>query len=144
MDNKKIVSIAVVAIIVVGVGAFYSGTAYQAKKTAASKSQRVSLKDGISGKQKILGDKKNIGQGQISLSGEIFSKDEKSITIKTLDVGSKIIYLSELTQISKSVEGSIEDLNSGQQLMISGKDNSDGSFAANNIQIRTERPSDKN
>ena len=39
------------------------------------------------------------------------------------------------TQISKTVEGKIEDIEIGKQIMVSGDQNSDGSITAKTIQL---------
>ena len=56
--------------------------------------------------------------------------------IKIKNGSSKIIYFSDSTAIGKATQGSITDLEVGQQIMINGEKNSDGSLAAKNIQIR--------
>lgn len=76
----------------------------------------------------------NGGDGFIA--GEIISKDDKSLTIKSPNGGSKIILYSSATEISKMASGTIADLSIGQTLTVSGQANQDGSFTAQLIQIR--------
>lgn len=78
------------------------------------------------------------GENNDFVVGEIIAKDEKSITIKTRDGGSKIIFFSDSTTVGKSEQGSLSDLNPGQQITANGKNISDGSLAAQNIQIRPQ------
>lgn len=70
------------------------------------------------------------------VSGEIISKDEQSLTLKMPDGGSKIVFFSDSIKILKTVEGSAEDIAAGKQIMVSGKQNSDGSYTAQTIQER--------
>ena len=69
------------------------------------------------------------------ISGEIIDKDEASITIKQDDESTKIILLSEDTGVNKTSEGSIDDLEAGESVMIFGQTNPDGSISATNIQL---------
>jgi len=69
------------------------------------------------------------------MSGEIISMDDKSITIKLTDGGSKIIFLSDTTSIGKMTEGTIADLEVGKKITTSGTANNDGSITAKSIQI---------
>jgi hypothetical protein len=140
--------IAVLAIvIIVGGGAFYGGMQYGASKTKATQvaargnfgggagangGQRSS-QGGQNGGQRMAGGA-NVSGGFVN--GSIISKDDKSITVKTQDGSSKIIFFSDSTTVGKATSGSVSDLSTGQQVMVSGKANSDGSIAAQNIQIR--------
>jgi hypothetical protein len=140
--------IAVLAIvIIVGGGAFYGGMQYGASKTKATQvaargnfgggagangGQRSS-QGGQNGGQRMAGGA-NVSGGFVN--GSIISKDDKSITVKTQDGSSKIIFFSDSTTVGKATSGYVSDLSTGQQVMVSGKANSDGSIAAQNIQIR--------
>jgi hypothetical protein len=75
------------------------------------------------------------GQGQDGLTGDVIAKDEKSITIKTVDGGSKIIFYADTTTIDKSVPSNISDVNVGQKVRVRGSINTDGSVAAQNIHM---------
>ena len=70
-----------------------------------------------------------------SASGEILSIDDKSITIKTRDGGSRIILFASTTPIYKSVTGTGADLKVNTQISTFGKSGSDGSIVAESIQI---------
>jgi len=143
--KKQTLAILIIAVIAIGVGAFYGGMAYEKKQ---QKNQRVE-RSGNSGDRMIQGKGQNVdnsgvmprgfsrnGKSGQFATGEVISKDDKSVTIKTREGGSKIIYFSDSTQISKLTDGNSDDLENGKELMINGKANQDGSITAESIQIR--------
>lgn len=74
------------------------------------------------------------GQGG-SLGGEIIDQDDKSITVKLPDGGSRIIFVSDSTQINQSAPATRDDLTKGTQLFVTGSENPDGSVNATRIQV---------
>lgn len=152
--NKNHYIAAVAIVIVVGAGAFYGGMQYGASKTkAAQVAARGNFGSGANNGQRGQGGQNGAqGAGQNSgqrmgsaaaggfINGDIVSKDDKSITVKDRDGNSKIIFFSDSTTVGKTVDGSASDLSAGQQVMVNGKANSDGSIAAQNIQIRPTQP----
>lgn len=137
---KKIIPIFIAALLVVGAGAFYGGMKYgQAKKPSATLGQwgaqlpSGNLQNGSGAGARINGGSKN-GGGLIA--GEITAKDDKSITVKSQDGSSKIIFYSDSTEIGKSISGVLNDLVIGGNVTVMGKTGQDGSITAQSIQIR--------
>jgi len=131
MSKKLITLILISHLIAIGVGV-YGGMKYGESKSPArqnfqnlSPEQRQQLSQGRTGTR----------AGANFLSGEVINKDEKSLTLKMTDGGSKIVFFSTSTQISKTAEGSINDIEIGKQIMVSGDQNSDGSYTAKTIQL---------
>ena len=128
---------------IAGSGSFYAGVKYnQNKNPVAARgingSSNFSQGGGMSGQRGMRGAG---GSNGGFATGEIISKDDKSVTIKLRDGGSKIVFLSSSASISKSVEGAIADLTTGVQVSVNGNANSDGSITATTIQIRPDSPS---
>ena len=141
MQNKKIIIYVIVGIVTL-VGVFYGGMVYGKNQTGASAASRF----GTNMQNKNNPGVNNRMAGGGFSTGEIISKDDKSITIKLADSGpastnaslggSKIIFLSTNTEITKTVTGSINDLVIGTQVSTTGTANSDGSVTAKSIQVR--------
>lgn len=153
---KKTIIVSLITLIIAGGGGFYAGMKYQQKKTPqellrANFQKGAASGGNFSGRN---GGSNNGGQNQNRnigfANGEILSKDDKSITVKMSapqrqgqaaasadqNTGSKIIFFSDSTTITKSQTGTKDDLVAGAQVMITGQANSDGSITAQNVQIR--------
>lgn len=130
---------------------FFAGTRYQLSKSTASQtagrngygeSQQFAT-GSQSGKQTTNGQNGAVpsgsapggmGQGGM-LNGEITAKDDKSITIKTMDGSTKIIILADSTNYKKSTDASLSDLKVGETVNVIGTSNSDGSVTAKNVTV---------
>ena len=134
--NKKI-SIIIIIAIIAGAGAFYGGMKYQASKTRSrlGAGNFQNMRDLSTGRQGLA----NRAGANMS-GGEIITKDDKSITIKLRDGGSKIVFYSASTEIGKFASGTAADIEVGKSVMINGSANSDGSITAQSIQIRPASP----
>ena len=69
-------------------------------------------------------------------SGEIIQKDDTSVTLKLADGGSKIVFYSSTVPMTKSVQANVEDLKTGENVIVTGSTNADGSLTAQSIQFR--------
>jgi hypothetical protein len=143
--NKKHLIIIIIIAVLIGGGAFYGGMQYGVNKTKATQiASRGNFSGGANGGQRggqggQNGQRTSGGAGGF-ISGDIISKDDKSITVKSQEGSSKIIFFSDSTTIGKAVPGSASDLLTGQQVVVNGKANSDGTISAQNIQIRPSQP----
>lgn len=132
---KKILPI-IIALIIIGGGAFYGGMKYTGSRSPAGQFSRGDLSN--AGGRVLFGGPGGQRGGAGFVAGEILSKDDKSITIKLPDGGSKIVFFSDSTEIAKSVNGSISDLEVGKTVTANGTANSDGSITAQSIQLGPE------
>lgn len=144
---KNIIVISAVIAAIVGVGAFYGGMSYGKSQAAGARnsslSQRQGFGAGAAGGALRNGSEQGRGGNRAAgefVNGSIIAKDDKSITIKSIGGGSKIVFLSSSTQIMKSVDGSAADLATGKNVMVTGSTNSDGSLTAQSIQLRPASP----
>jgi hypothetical protein len=135
--NKKIL-LTILMVVLVGAGSFYAGMTYGKTKNSFVNKNGNSQRIGAPGDQgnNQMNESRRMGQGGGFINGTILSKDDKSITLKLNDSGSKIIFLSDSTKITKSATGTATDLNISSNVMVNGTTNSDGSVTAQNIQIR--------
>ncbi|OGZ45509.1 MAG: hypothetical protein A3C84_04330 [Candidatus Ryanbacteria bacterium RIFCSPHIGHO2_02_FULL_48_12] len=144
--DKKIIAVTLGAIIIAG-GSFYAGTRYDRLSGTAPLRGTGNFADlspeerqarfqqmgavGMSGRRGM----RTEGMAGFT-NGEVIAKDDRSITVKLREGGSRILFLSGTTQIMKSASSSIANLSIGTQVMATGKANADGSINAESVQIR--------
>lgn len=134
--RKTLIVVIIIAVIVVA-GAFYGGMKYGQSKNFSS--NNFAQKFGQAGQNGVKANfQGRNGQGMAgAVNGEILSLDDKSITVKLRDGGSKIVFFGDKTTVAKTVDGALADLNIGEQVVVMGQANSDGSVTAQSIQIRS-------
>jgi hypothetical protein len=143
---KKILPVFIAIVIIVGGGAFYGGIKYAESKGGSAMRNgfpdfgKLSPEDG----QRFAGGTGGRGGAANFTSGEIISRDDKSVTIKLPNGGSKIIFFSDSTKITKSTEGTAIDLTVGETIVANGVANQDGSITAETIQLRPAMPTPEN
>lgn len=80
------------------------------------------------------------GAGSGTIFGEVTKIDDTSITIKTIDGGSKIILISDSTDFNKSATAAKTDLKVGSQVRVDGTtDTNTGSVTGKSIEIDPAR-----
>jgi hypothetical protein len=128
MKNTYIISLVLVAL-VIGGGSFFGGMQY-AKATSGTPG---ATRNAAFAGRTVAGGARNAGG---FTSGQVVSKDATSITVKLSNGGSKTVYFSDKTVVSKMATGTMDDVSQDTNVTITGTANSDGSIAATMIQIR--------
>ena len=128
MKRKLIYIIGIiVALVAVGAGSFYGGTAYAAQQTAATRTAFFNGRGGAGGG----GTGGGFGGG---VAGTI-----KSITGNTVEVSTAqnvtTVTLSGTTTVMKSVAVTTADLQVGQTVTVRGQRDSAGNVTATTIQV---------
>lgn len=138
MKKQQWIGCLIVLVVAAG-GAFYGGMKYgQSKDAAAASLARAARSQQFGGgRGGALGGMRGANGGGFT-TGDVISKDDKSITLKLRDGGSKIIFYSPATTVMKSVSGTMQDVAAGESVMISGAANADGSVNAESIQVRSK------
>lgn len=152
MKTEKNLITAIGLLIVFSAGSFYAGSVYGGKNNGLSNQdgniRSFSSRGGGNfgneggGRGNSMGG--GMGSGRMGggggfANGEIIKKDDQSVTIKLRDGSSKIIYFTASSTVSKSVDGSKDDLIIGQNILANGKASPDGSVIADFVQLRPGR-----
>ena len=134
--KKWQIAVVVAALIAVGVGALFGGRAWGASGSSATANADQAapqfMRDGT-GPSGMPGGGPRNADGMVS--GSIIAADASSITVETSDGSTKIILVSGSTSISLTTEGSLSDLVTGEDVVVSGTANSDGTVTAASIRL---------
>lgn len=74
-------------------------------------------------------------RGGGGLLGEVIAIEDGALTLKTQDGGSKIVFFAADTQVREIISGNIDDALTGEQVLVFGQENPDGSYSAQSIQF---------
>lgn len=140
--NKKLAIYIIFAIVICGIG-FWGGVIYKSKNCSFGDFQQFGNMQGrefgVNGNKMMFSGNGSFGgmqQKGALISGEIISKDDRSVTVKLRDGGSKLVFFSTSTIFTKFVTGTNNDLSLGDEIVANGNTNQDGSVTAQNIQIK--------
>lgn len=139
--NIKMIVIAVIGAVVIGGGSFYAGT-----KVAGNDSRPGFAQMGQNGQMRSAPNATGGMQGRpgamgAGTAGEVIAKDDTSITVKLQDGGSKIVFFTPTTPVTKTVPASTADVAVGEQVLVTGSTNADGSVLAQSIRVGEMLPS---
>lgn len=139
--SKNIIIGAVIGIIAIGGLSFFAGT--KVASSGPESTRGGNFPAGAQGGFQQMGGGMGMNGGQRGggqggggfVAGEVISKDAQSITIALQDGGSRIIFVTENTPVNKTVSGTAADIVVGEQVVVTGSTNQDGSVSAQSIQI---------
>lgn len=123
--NKRILP--TIIIVLIAGASFYAGMKYSGSGQVNVMANRGSV---------ASGQFRQLTETETRITGEILSKDDKSIVLKIPAGGSKIIFYSASTKISEITETAPDKLKETDTISIFGTTNQDGSITAESIQIR--------
>ncbi len=132
MHTKEIIIGVVIGTVIFGGGGFVVGK----KMGAPARQFTGEFRAGAGGPGGAAGGFQGRSGGGGFVGGEVIANDATSITLKEQNGSTKIVLLSESSQISKFAEGAASDLAIGTNVMVTGSTNSDGSVTAQTVQIR--------
>ena len=136
MKKSLIISIIVTAI-VVGGGAFYGGTLYQKSQTATATATATAAA-GARGAYAGAG-RTGASAGGLT-TGSVLNKSGNSLSVESRDGSSKVVFVASSTSIGMMTAGTLDDVTTGANVIVTGTSNSDGSITATSIQIRPLTP----
>jgi len=148
--HQKCLIIAVAACVVVGAGAFAGGMAF-GRSSSSSANKNLAANGAMFNRDGGAGTGFGGGQGFNrngaggsrsdgrmfggNVVGEILKMDTQSLTVKLQDGGSRLVFLSDKTTVTKTDPAAVTDLTQGATVRVMGSPNPDGSVSAQNIQI---------
>ena len=127
-----IIAIGITAIIV-SAGSFYGGMKYAQSNALSRSGQGIQNRFSQNGTRTVR-------TGNFA-GGQVVSKDQNSLTVKTQDGSSRIVFIGSGVSVTKSAAGSVSDIKPGDDIIVQGTANADGSVNAQFIQIRPVMPS---
>lgn len=140
MIKKNIIIMAVGGLVVMGL-VFYGGMKFGGQNQITTKS-RTAFSGQFNSQGTGMPGPGSQNEGAFrggmngGIIGEVIAKDDKSITVKLKDGGSKIVFYSEKTLVSKTSTTSLNDVLVGGQVVVIGSSGQDGSVSAESIQLR--------
>ncbi|MBV9349613.1 MAG: hypothetical protein JO026_02580 [Patescibacteria group bacterium] len=122
----------IVLLLIVGGGSFYGGMVYARHTARSAFGARGAGGPFAAGQFGGRGTRAGVN----GTAGSIITKDATSVTIKLPDGSTKIVLFGTETQVMKQAAGTVSDLSIGENVLVNGSANSDGSITASAISVR--------
>lgn len=132
---KKTITISVITGILTLVLGFFGGLTYQKSKTTSQFIRGGNRQTNGTTLQNGVGQRNGAIRGGAPFSGKIISQDATSLTIQSADGSNKIVVISAQTKVNKTQEASVTDLKTGDDVMVIGTQNTNGSLTAQSISL---------
>jgi hypothetical protein len=134
---NKILMPVIVTAIIFGAGGFFGGMKYQLTKQPFfgqfGGANSVQGRNGTG--QNRTGGVRGGGGNFRPINGDIGSFDGSSMTVKMADGSSKVVIVSDTTQINRAANATKDEIKAGEKVMVIGNTNADGSVTADSIQL---------
>ncbi|NTV31463.1 hypothetical protein HGA91_05815 [candidate division WWE3 bacterium] len=141
MNKNNTLIIGIIICLVLCGGSFYGGMIYGEHKTSSN----IPTRNGFganSGQPRAFpsggmqrGNGFPGGSGGGFINGTVTTTSDGTMTVKTADGSSKIVFTNDKTEVSSSVKAQIGDIKTDASVMVRGTTNSDGSITAQSIQL---------
>lgn len=147
MSKPLQIIIGVAVVVIIAAGSFYGGMVYG--KTQANTSQTITLPNGetrtfnappggaagFRGQGQQNGAAGDFGSQAGMTFGTVEGIDGSTLTISTQAGGTVKVQVTDTTLIEKNASVSVSDLATGDTVIVSGSDNTDGSITARSVQV---------
>jgi hypothetical protein len=143
--KKWQIAMVVVAVLAVGVGALFGGRAWGATASPEDTSQSQAAAQGWpdgnfpgmrdDGSTPSGGPGGFVRNGENMVSGNIIAVDDSGITVQTNDGSTKIVLVAGSTSITVTEEVGRSDLVEGEDVVVIGTTNSDGTVTAASVRL---------
>ena len=135
--------VAVLVVLAVGAGSFWAGMSFG--ESRAQQSRQRLFQERFGGQVPGTPQARQLGQGGAEglaggLMGTIEVVEGNALVI-TIEEGDITVKTTDTTLIEKSTTVTIDDLETGERVVVSGARNEDGSYTARSIQVLRARES---
>ena len=128
--KSSVIGIAVVALLIGAAGGYFGSTAFG--KSAGPSGDHQGRPEGFQGRSGQNAQWQSDGS---RVFGEVQSVNDGRITVQSQNGGSQIVLFNDSTSYQQTVDGSVDDVVTGTQVIVTGQKNPDGSTTATTIQI---------
>ncbi len=132
--QKEVIGV-IIAALIVGGGAGYYAAGMMGGSSGADRAAWGNREGGPRGAG-MMGGARGARGGAGFAAGEVIAKDETGITVKSPDGSTKIIFVTESTEVMNAEKGTVSDVVVGKNVMVNGTPNQDGSVTAQSVNIR--------